>query len=263
MRFKDKLSISIICILISCINQAMAFSLEDILDAHTIDLLKQKGRLEKSYYNQDNVKLSLTPNTPLAKKAIQFWPASKDAPVYIAEELFLLDKKNLGSGDPSRVSIDNASKIIRSISKMEGMQYYSHKDKKIKTLYDQCYCIKGPKDRTKVPDDIYGNAEGKIMYCMQDDNSFGKTNYRLEYHQTEEETSAGFVCTTPIYMGIIKAIDTDNLRISLVITDCGDNLVVYMIVKARFPALSMFEDTMNESFGSRLDAIYKWFIKQF
>ena len=142
------------------------------------------------------------------------------------------------------------------------MQYYSS-DKKIETLYKEAYCIAGPKDRTKVPDDTAGSADGKIMYSMQDDNSFGKTNYRLEYHQTAQEVSAGFSNTTGLYVGPIKGINDDNLRISMVIIDCGQDFMVYMLVQAKFPALKILENSMNESFSSRLNAIYNWFIKQF
>ena len=53
---------------------------------------------------------------------------------------------------------------------------------KLETLYKEAYTIKGPKDRTKVADDTAGSADGKVLYCMQNDNSFGKTNYRMEIH---------------------------------------------------------------------------------
>ena len=199
----------------------------------------------------------------LTNKAMQNWPTVKGSPIYIAEELYLLDKQSLGDGDTNKTTIDFASKVIRSVSKMEGMKYYSHTDKKTEVLYKDCYCIKGPKDRTRIADDINGSAEGKVMYCLQNDNSFGKTNYRLEYHQTKDETSACFINTTPIYLGVVKGIDTDDMRINVVIIDCGNNMLVYMLVQAKMPAISLFERTMNDSFGSRLDAIYKWFVLQF
>lgn len=240
-----------------------SISPKQILDSKVYSNLLENGKIERTFYNKKNVIISLYPKTLLAKKAIKSWPSEKDEPVYIAEELFMLEKKDLGTGDVSKATIDKASKIIRSVSKMEGMEYYSHSDKKSEVLYKDCYCIKGPNDRTRVPDDLTGSANGKIMYCFQNDNSFGKTNYRLEYHQTENEVSATFINTTPIYMGIVKAIDSDNLRINVVITDCEDKMLVYMLVQAKFPALAVFENTMNESFGSRLDAIYKWFVHQF
>ena len=263
MKNSVKVIVSFLLVFIFAVSPAIAFSVSDILNSATVTKLNEKGKIEKTFFNKGKVQLTLTPNTPLGKKSTIYWPAQKGNPVYIAEELYLLDKKTLGSGDKNKTTIDYASKVIRSVSKMEGMQYYSHSDKKNETLYKECYCIKGPKDRTRVADDLVGNAEGKVLYCMQDDNSFGKTNYRLEYHQTAEETSACFINTTPIYMGVVKGIDTDDLRINVVITDCGDSMLVYMLVRAKMPAISLFENTMNDSFSSRLDAIYKWFVLQF
>lgn len=241
---------------------AQAYDASAIVDASVYEEVKANGQMQRSHYKESNVKLSLAPHTDLSKVAVQFWTNAEE-PSFIVENLYLMPKSKLGSGDSSKTTIDYASKVIRSVSKMEGMKYYSKTNKKWETLYKDAYCIKGPKDRTRVPDDTEGSADGKIMYCMQNDNSFGKTNYRLEYHQNKTEVSAGFVNTTPLYVGPIKGIDADNLRISLVIIDCDQDIMVYMLVQAKFPALAILEKTMNDSFGSRLDAIYKWFIEQF
>lgn len=110
---------------------------------------------------------------------------------------------------------------------------------------------------------IQMEVQEKVMYCMQNDNSFGKTNYRLDVIRLKMKQVRALL-VTPIYMGPVKAIDADNMRISVVITDCGGKvMLVYMLVQAKLPAVELFEKTMNDSFGARLDAIYKWFIQQF
>ena len=262
MRHSFKIAVSFLIVTSLFISHLAAFTVSEAVDKENLAVLKEKGKIDKTFFNKGNVAITLAPDTPLTKKALQKWPTAKGSPVFVAEELYLLNKKTLNSDD-TKATIDYASKVIRSISKMEGMQYYSHSDKKIETLYKECYCIKGAKDRIRVPDDVKGNAEGKVLYCYQNDNSFGKTNYRLEYHQDEKEVSACFINTTPIYLGVIKGIDTDDMRINLVITDCGDSMLVYMLVQAKMPAVALFEKTMNDSFGARLDAIYKWFVLQF
>ena len=237
-----------------------AYDVDKIVSPVYLEELKKNGKIEKNYFNKENVELSLIPDTELAQSAKKFWPSSKEKPVYVAEELYYMKKSDIGQGT---ITIDKASKVIRSISKMEGMEYYSHSAKKNEILYKECYRTSGPLTKDRLEDDTEGNADGKVFYCLQNDNSFGKTNYRLEYHQSKNETSAGFVCTTPIYMGPIKAIDKDNLRISVVISDCGDSVLVYMLVQAKIPTIGMFKQTMDDSFSARLDAIYKWFVKQF
>ena len=240
-----------------------AFTVEEIVNPDVIEELKAQGVVQHRFYKSGDSSIVLAPKTPLGEETAAFWPEDAEKPVFIMENLYLLKKAELGDGDVSKMDTDLVSRIIRSVSKMEGMQYYSYSDKKVKTLYKECYCIAGPNDRTRVPDDTEGSAEGKVMYCMQNDCSFGKTNYRLEYHQQSKETSAGFINVSPVYIGFIKAVDTNNLRISLVVNDCGDSFVVYMLVQARFSALSIIENKMNDSFRGRLEAIYKWFVAQF
>lgn len=245
---------------ICCTTVSFAHKAEDLVDAQTLSVLRQDGMVSKKYYKAGKVNLRYVPKTALSKKAGSFWTSSED-PAFIVENLYLMPKDKLG--DSSRTNIDYASKVIRSVSKMEGMEYYSHSDRKMKVLYKSAYCIKGPDDRTKVPDNTAGSADGKVLYCMQDDASFGKTNYRLEYFQNESEVSAGFTNCTPVYLGPIKAIENGKLKISMVIIDCGNEMMVYLLTQAKFPALKVLEDTMNDSFSSRLDAVYNWFIRQF
>ena len=256
---------AILCAVISfgTVFALSAYTVDQIVEPSVLEELKASGFVQNRFYKNGDPSLKLVPKTPLGEQTTVLWPKEAEAPVFIMENLYLLKKSELGDGNVSKMDTDYVSKIIRSVSKMEGMQYYSYSDKKVKTLYKECYCIAGPDDRTRVPDDTEGSAEGKVMYCMQNDCSFGKTNYRLEYHQQEKETSAAFINVSPVYIGFVKAVNTDNLRISLSITDCGDSFVVYMLVQARFPALSIIENKMNDSFRGRLEAIYMWFIAQF
>ena len=240
---------------------AFAFSADEVLAPDVFAELSETGFMERSYYKKKNVMLELTPETSLSRQMAMFWPEENDKPTFIAEDLYMIDKDSLGGKDS--VSVDRISKIMRSVSKMKGMQYYSHGEKKYETLYHECHFIKGPNDRTPVEDDTEGNADGKVMYCMQDDNSFGKINYRIEYHQNENEVNVNFVNVTTLRVGPIRAIVPGNLRISFVIVNCDDEILIYMLVRSKFPALSMLEKKMKESFSARLDAIYEWFKTQF
>jgi hypothetical protein len=253
-------------LLFSCVSVQAAYSLglSDIVDAQTAAELKKSGSIQKTYYKQKSMSLTLTPDTEFSKKTQNAWPSSNGNPVFVVETLNYILKSDLNASDTDSVTIEKASQIMRSISKMQGMQYYSNSSKKWKPLYKESYCIKGPKDRTKVPDDTEGSADGKTIYIMQNDNSFGKTNYQLDYSQTKEEVSILYVNTTPLYGPLnFKAVEKNNLCVYLVVTDCGEGFAVYMVTMAKFPTVDFLESTMNESFSARLNAIFSWFCKQF
>ena len=260
MRFAK--TVLVACGLVLASSAALsAYDSKNLVSSGVYAELKKNGSVEKSYFNQANVNPALAPNTDLARAAKDVWTSSKK-PVFIWEKLYLLPKSSIANGNESRVSIESVSKILRSLSTLEGIKYYSSK-KKWETLYKEAYCIAGPKDRKKVPDDTSGSADGKVIYCMQNDNSFGKINYKIEYRQTAQEISAIFTNTTGLFIGPIKGIAEDNLKISVVTVDCGSEMMVYLLVKANFPAIGFLEDSMKESLGSRLEALYKWMISKF
>ena len=222
-----------------------------------LEKVKTTGELQNVFLNNEEIKLTLVPNTELSSLAITHWNNS-EKPRLTTEKLFYLNKQTLGS----LTSIEKVSKVIRSISTMKGTQYYSNRHKKWETLYHEAYLIKSPEDKTKIEDQTNGSSEGKILYCMQDDNSFGKCYYSLEYHERPDEVSVCFDNFEPLKFGIITAAKSHNIKINLVIKDEDEYFLVYLIVQAYYPNISLLEDKMIDSFNARVDSIYKWFVSQ-
>ena len=241
----------------------------DAISPELFEKVKEKGELQNIFLNDNEVKLSLVPDTELSKLAITHWNNS-DKPRLTTEKLFYLDKKTIGSKknsseeniNSSNLSIEDVSKVIRKISTMKGTEYYSNRHKKWETLYHNAYLVKSPKEKTPIPDDTEGSADGKILYCMQDDNSFGKCYYELSYRQKSGELSVCFDNFEPLKFGPITAAKAHNVKINLVVIDGGEHFMVYLIVQAYYPRISILEDKMIDSFNARVDSIYKWFVKE-
>ena len=185
---------------------------------------------------------------------------------YTYEGLYLLSKKDLlakGSSGKSDITIDDVSKVVRSVSKMEGMKYYSTTKKKECVLYDKCYMIAGPGDERKVADNNTGNADGQISYCLQNDNSFGKNTYKLSYFQKDDTLLCKFSILDKMGLGPFKAIYPDKMQINILVIDCGEDLLLYLntdLDSVKFPGI---KGQITDSMSSRMDAVYKWFIVQF
>ena len=247
---------------------AISYKKEDIVPASLLKELDGKEFIRRSHYKESNVEFVLAPKTPLAEFATKQWTQSEE-PAFVVESLYIIKKERLAANSRLKgrtgddISIEAASRICRSISKMEGMKYYSYTSKKQKVLYESMYMIKSATDTTRVPDPIYGSADGMTAYCLMNDSGFGKCNYRLEYRQNEREVFTSFTNVQWISYAFLKAVAPENLKISLVIIDCGDEFLIYMPLQAKFPALSIFEKHMNQSFTSRVEAICGWFIMQF
>ena len=242
-----------------------AFSFSESISAETLEKLKAAGELQNVFLSKNEVKLSLVPKTELSELAVKKW-TSDEKPRLTTEKLFYLDKKSLGGNSglnpESELTVEKVSKILRSISTMKGSEYYSNRHKKWEVLYHEAYLVDSKENKKPIPDDTEGSADGKTLFCMQDDNSFGKCYYQLEYRQTEKEVSVYFDNFEPLKFGPITAAKAHNVKINLVAVDEGDYYLVYLLVQASYPRISLFENMMLDSFNSRVDSIYKWFVRE-
>ncbi len=185
---------------------------------------------------------------------------------YTYEGLYLLNKNELlskGSSGKSTITIDDVSKVVRSVSKMQGMKYYSTTNKKELVLYEKAYMIAGPGDKTKVADQNTGNADGQVSYCLQDDNSFGVNTYKLSYFQNSETILCTFEIMDKMGIGPFKAIYPGKMFINVLVIDCGEDLLLYLntdLDSVKFPGI---KGQITDSMSARMDAVYKWFTTQF
>lgn len=230
---------------------------ESSVSSEILEKIKSSGETENVFLGADDIKLSLVPNSELSEYVLNNW-TSEDNPRLTTEKLFYLDKKDVAAN----LSIEKVSRILRSISTMKGSEYYSNRHKKWEVLYHDAYLVDSPENKNKIPDDTEGSADGKTLYCMQDDNSFGKCYYTLSYHQTKKEVSVCFDNFEPLKFGPITAAKAHNIKINLLACDEGDYYLVYLMVQAYYPKISLFENMMLDSFNARVDSIYKWFVRE-
>lgn len=238
----------------------------DIISEELFSQLKKDGSVQRSFIKSENIEFLNCPNTELANKAKEIWTL-KDNPVFFCENIYLVEKETLlnNSKNPETadVSIDGVSKVIRSVSKMKGMEYFSNSDKKTETLYHEANLIKSKDDKTFMEDKLDGSADGLNVFCILDDNTFGEAVYYLEYAQRENEVSVCFTNVGDLKLGPIKGVKPGNMKIYLCVTDFGDYYLVYLVTEAKYISLSFLENALNRSFNARIDAIYKWFLYQF
>lgn len=187
---------------------------------------------------------------------------------YLIECLYLVEKselvKNSASGATQvDTSLNAVSRIVRSISKMEGMTYISSITKSENVLYERTYTMAGADDDTPVPDKTAGDADGLVIYAYQRDTLLGGCKYRVAYHQTGNEIYMSFVNTTSMNFGFIKAVDAGRFHANMIIMDCGAEYLVYISGEAARSRIPLINDGINDAFYVRIHALYSWFVKQF
>ncbi len=158
-------------------------------------------------------------------------------------------------------SIQDASVLMRSISKMQGMLYYSRSDKDWGVLYSQAHTVESAKSDKAVPDLAVGSADKKTIFAFMDDHTFGKSKYKITYRQTQNQLTMFMENVSPLCYGPLKAVQPKGFKLCATVIDSGDSFVVYMSDCVEFKIISALRQRLNNSFEARLEAICLWFIK--
>ena len=229
--------------------------------------LEAKGSIKQLFQSSEDFELTLTPDTDYCRMAANSWNLS-EKPNLVSENLFLVKKEELKekSSSPEDVvfSTEKVSKIVRSISKMKGMEYFSNGDQRWETLYHQAYVCKSVKEKdTPLPDVLEGSADGLKIYAFLEDNSFGKSVYSVNYVQNEKEVGFFLTNAESWTYAFVKALNPENVKINMVVIDNGDSYIVYMVLFARHKKVPLLGDRIQKSLANRIDAIYNWFKLQF
>ena len=227
------------------------FSLDEILNPALASELRSQKKLSRVEYTTTPPRLEFFPKTELGKKAPAMWQEEK-APYFTGEMLYLIQKTT------AQNDIEKAARVIRAISTLEGIQYYSNTRKKFATLYKTCYMIDGPESRKKIPD-VIEKIEDKQHYFYLHDNSFGKCAYTIDFERTDSEVSNFFSNIDPLKILLFNSVKSRHLKIYIVLSDAGDSFLMYFLIQSLFPATPINENVMTKSFTARADAIAQWF----
>jgi len=206
-------------------------------------------------YKEDYYKLLYYPKTELGQNALSAWKQEKH-PAFVGELLYLISKRTPDN------DIDRASHVIRAISTMEGIKYYSNTRRKIDVLYPFCYMIDDPAKKNKMPD-VLGVVEDKQYYFYQKDNSLGVCVYALNFSQTNTELSILATNLDPIKVFLLTGVKERNLQIYILVSDVGSDFLMYVLVQSIIPPITIIENVMTKSFSSRADALAEWFVDNY
>ena len=208
-------------------------------------------------YGEKDMSVSLAPTTDTTDTILKTW--QQDKPVFMIENLYLYKKASSGS-----VDVQAISDILHSVSTLEGVEYYSASRKKMRTLYEKSYAVKSVASGKKtiyerVPDDLAASEQ----LVLQKDLTFGEFIYKYSYFA--ENNTAGFVCENAqkLKYGIFSLVDPYNMNASLIVIDLGDYLLAYANTRANFAKMPGLSEKLKNSFSTRSDAVYRWFIGQY
>ena len=179
--------------------------------------------------------------------------------LYTVSKEYLIEHNGLNLA-ASEITVQEAGVLMRSISKMQGMRYFSRSDKAWDVLYSQAFRVDGgSEENTALLDLTEGSADGKTIFAFMNDHTFGKSRYKLDYRQTEKVLVMFMENTSALSYGPVRAVLPGRFRMCAAVIDQGDSFLVYMCDYAEFKIIKSLKKRLNNSFDARLEAIYLWF----
>lgn len=153
--------------------------------------------------------------------------------------------------------------ILRSISSMAGMEYYSASRKKMRTLFAQSYVVDDPGSQTRAADPVAQSipAESSLV-IFQEDLTFGENLYRSQFRygggyfvvQTRNLTVMRYLLMPMVQPG-------NSFSILIVVPD-GNRILFYGATGAHTLRFFGLERSKEDSSYNRLQALYGWFARR-
>lgn len=218
-------------------------------------------------FSENDFEAKLIPQTQFADsmKNFVFGKIAPEKMGFAEEKLYRLPKSEIENKNAAALDTNTASKIMRSVSKMQGMQYFSRSRKSWDELYSQAFRVENPdsKDFSAAPDLNEGDANGLEIFAFLNDHTFGESVYKISYKQNQNEFLMLMENYSALTYGPVKAVKPGDLKMCVCVIDCGDEFLFYIGNYAEFKMISALKKRLNNSFEARLEAIYNWFKKQF
>lgn len=236
------------------------YELKELFPESVAEELLKTGRIQRSFYGESNVKLELCPATDLCRSAASAWDKQNE-PVFIVESLYLL-KKAQGAGQAAG-EIGKISSVLRNLSTMQGIQYYSNSRKRWETLYTEVYTVNNPDERTRIPDPADKKADGLVSYVYQKDRSLSGCVYKFQYFENAAQTSFRAENTEKIVYKGFNIVKPEAMLLCLNAVETEEHIVFYITVRADAAKIPLVSERLAKSYGSRADAIYNWCVSKY
>ena len=208
------------------------------------------------HFFTDSVNLALAPQVPGLENTRS---ALEDMePKIGVEALFLLRDRLAGDSEAERdLALYN---IFRSVSTMEGIEYYSASRERMRIFYEESYAVADPDSREPLPDPTVSEIPRRDrVHVYQRDSSFGRNVYTVEYVRREDAYLMSMTNLTRMYYGIFPVVAPESLEIHLTVVETEEGYLFYGACGVNVISLFGLEDRAKDSFYNRIEALYRWF----
>jgi hypothetical protein len=150
--------------------------------------------------------------------------------------------------------------ILRSMSTMKGIQYYSASRERMRTLFAESYVVDGPDGEQRLPDPVVLEIPSySKLYALQEDLTFGENIYATEFRYSGDHFLLDSTNLTTMHYFFFPMVKPENSVTLILLIPAGEEILFYGAVGAHTMRLLGLARSREDSFYNRLKAIYGWF----
>lgn len=177
----------------------------------------------------------------------------------LVESVRQIPIENVSRADPEEEAVV-IGRILRAVSTMEGIEYYSESRGHYRTLFERSTRIENPENRRPLqdtqPDSI---PDREQMYVLQEDGTFGENVYNFEYESLESGMLLVMTNETRLSWGILPALGTNDLRLIFAAVPTKEGILFYGLAGVDIPTVLGMGNRIGISFENRVNALSDWF----
>ena len=169
---------------------------------------------------------------------------------------------------PAYAAMDEAERrlriynILRSVSTLEGLEYYSASRGKMRLLFEESWAVAdAARPRAALADPLVKSIPAKDSIIIhQKDKTFASNRSTMRFRAEGQVFAAEIVNITPMrYKGLIRVADPGNMQTHFIIVPVREGIVIYGAIAARTRDVRAFVERARNSFTNRVIALTGWY----
>ena len=199
---------------------------------------------------------SLAP-AAIAPRAQEIPKDSESERALIAEGLFFMP---LAPADALRITALMLYNLMRLVSTLEGIEYYSTISNSRVPLYISSYVIDDPVTKNRQDDPIVSDIPTvDTQYIRQRDSNFGENTYRSRYVHRDALTSVHVTNIATLRYLIFPIVKKEDLNVFIAPLPTERGMLFYTMFFVESRSLIGFENKVITGLNNRMQAISGWF----
>jgi len=182
------------------------------------------------------------------------------------ESLYLIPWNDISrtlTGLPQEEFLLEVYNILRSISSLQGIEYYSASRERMRTLFAEAWAINNPDEKERIADPLVDQIPDKeTIYIHQKDLTFGKNISKVDYQSGTNSFRMNIVNLTTMTYMFFPIVGKENMSMQMLIVPSQQGIIFYGLNTVDVMDLKIFHNKMRDSFTNRMIALYNWFLVQ-